>query len=262
MLPWYVQCLDQEFSRRQRTNPRYSMRSFAKFLGINSAALSEILRGKRNLSAKHLPAIVSKLELSPTKTQAFERSFLEAKSSTPLATATLKKIEQQQILMEDLYYDVIAEWEYFAVLSLFKVKDFKESAPWIAKRLGIETTRAKKVVLNLKKLGLLKRNKGGFLERSQSEFASTQDIPSKALRESHVQSMDCAKQALENLEPAKRYFVSETLAGDPKNLESAKNLFREFKPKLSDIMEEGDATEVYQIAFQIYPLTDVPTSEK
>ena len=37
--------LKEHFDKRKRKNPRYSIRSFAKFLGVESSTLSKILKG-------------------------------------------------------------------------------------------------------------------------------------------------------------------------------------------------------------------------
>jgi transcriptional regulator with XRE-family HTH domain len=55
-----------EFDRRRTTNPRYSLRSFARSLSVDHSALSQILRGKRRLTARTVHALGRRLRLSPS----------------------------------------------------------------------------------------------------------------------------------------------------------------------------------------------------
>ena len=48
-------------------NPSYSMRAFARRLGIGSSALSEILSGKRAMSYKMAARLLEKLDLEESE---------------------------------------------------------------------------------------------------------------------------------------------------------------------------------------------------
>jgi hypothetical protein len=58
--------LQTELDRRRATNPRYSLRSFARWLSVDHSALSQILRGKRRLTARTVCALGRRLHLSPS----------------------------------------------------------------------------------------------------------------------------------------------------------------------------------------------------
>jgi hypothetical protein len=51
--------LDAEFARRRRLNPRYSLRAFARSVGIEHSTLSQLLWGKRPLTWKSIGRIAS-----------------------------------------------------------------------------------------------------------------------------------------------------------------------------------------------------------
>jgi len=57
--------LQAEFDRRRACNRRYSLRAFARSLTIDHSALSQILRGKRRLTARTVRALGRALRLSP-----------------------------------------------------------------------------------------------------------------------------------------------------------------------------------------------------
>jgi transcriptional regulator with XRE-family HTH domain len=55
--------LQSELDRRRAANRRYSLRAFARSLAIDHSALSQILRGKRRLTARTVRALGGRLAL-------------------------------------------------------------------------------------------------------------------------------------------------------------------------------------------------------
>ena len=55
--------LISEFHRRRSANPRYSLRSFSRHLSIDHSTLSQILRGKRRVTARTVRALGRRLRL-------------------------------------------------------------------------------------------------------------------------------------------------------------------------------------------------------
>jgi hypothetical protein len=53
----------------------------------------------------------------------------------------------------------------------------------------------------------------------------------------------------------KRDFTAVTVAVNPKNLSTAKELIRKFQDELCDQLEAGRCTEVYRLSVQLFPLT-------
>ena len=94
--------LRNEFERRRRSNRRYSLRSFARALGIDHSTLSQLLRGKRRVT----PAIVRTLG-----------------ASLSLAPAHIEELC-------GLETDAL-------VLGALARSDFRPNARWLAIRLGI-----------------------------------------------------------------------------------------------------------------------------
>jgi transcriptional regulator with XRE-family HTH domain len=56
--------LQSELDRRQAANARYSLRAFARFLAVDHSTLSQILRGKRRVTARKVRALGRKLRLA------------------------------------------------------------------------------------------------------------------------------------------------------------------------------------------------------
>src|ERR1700733_14993200 len=55
--------LQAELGRRCAKNPHYSLRAFAKFLAVDHATISQVLRGKRPLTARMISRLGIRLGL-------------------------------------------------------------------------------------------------------------------------------------------------------------------------------------------------------
>jgi transcriptional regulator with XRE-family HTH domain len=56
--------LQTEFDRRRARNARYSLRAFARALSVDHSTLSQLLRGKRRLTARNVRTLGRRLRLS------------------------------------------------------------------------------------------------------------------------------------------------------------------------------------------------------
>lgn len=77
-LPCYVEILRRELMRRQGRNPRYSMRSYARFLGMDASSLSRILKGKQQLSITLCQRVIARLALPDGERDRFVESLADS----------------------------------------------------------------------------------------------------------------------------------------------------------------------------------------
>jgi hypothetical protein len=94
--------LRAELDRRRASNPRYSLRSFARDLSIDHSTLSQILRGKRRLTGRSVRVFGRRLRLPP------------------LAIEELCALENES-----------------AVLSTLDRPNFKADSRWVASMVGL-----------------------------------------------------------------------------------------------------------------------------
>lgn len=77
--PYHVELLIQEIAKRKLTNSRYSLRAFAKFLGIAPSTLSRILSNHQELSISGSKKIMRKLKFTEEQKIVFISSVAEEK---------------------------------------------------------------------------------------------------------------------------------------------------------------------------------------
>lgn|GEM_PF-5007755 len=82
----FRQYLNLELDRRIMRNPRYSLRSFARFLEVDSSALSKMLRGKRPLGRKMIRQLGPRLGLNADEVLYYQKRA-KRKSTGPKALA-------------------------------------------------------------------------------------------------------------------------------------------------------------------------------
>ena len=252
MEAYYVKKLHDALAQRQSNNPSYSLRAFARDLDIDPSQLSKIMTGKRLLSEDLATQIVRELKLDHTESMLFQESIHRMKPT--IDSIRIPTSDERFILDDESHWKVIAEWEHYAVLSLYDIKGFDPTAGQVAERLGITEPRATEVLENLVIAGLLSEDETGRLVKSHSVVRTTEDNKSRARDASHLESLELGKEKL-RLPPELRDFSSSTLALDMSMLPQAKMVIREFRMKMASLLKDGERTEVYQLAVQFYPLT-------
>jgi uncharacterized protein (TIGR02147 family) len=103
--------------------------------------------------------------------------------------------------------------------------------------------------------GLIEQRPGGALFKRHAKLTTEEDKLSSALQKSHQDSLRIAAHKLETIDVHLRDFSTISFPTSPEKIAVAKELLREFRQQVSELMEKGSKTEVYELAIQLYPLT-------
>jgi transcriptional regulator with XRE-family HTH domain len=74
---YFIDVLNADLSKRKQKNPRYSLRAYARFLGLDPSTLSRILAGKQPPSITVVRKLLRKLGLSPLENRKLVTSVAE-----------------------------------------------------------------------------------------------------------------------------------------------------------------------------------------
>ncbi len=259
--PHYREFLEREYQARLRRNPGYSLRAFARDLGMQVSKLSEALRGIRGISRTTAVKIAKRMRLSPQESEVF-LSLIDF-HQTRNQSARLKAEEKLESLRTSHQYDemslerfkIISDWHHFAILELTELSFFESDPKWIAGRLGISSKVAEASIERLLDFGLLERMKDGKLIQTQTNLATPSGTPSRALREHHSQLLMKADQALEKVDISERDFSAITLAADASQIEEVRAKIRKFRRSLGkELQESPGKNRVYCLSIQFFPL--------
>lgn len=127
--------LQEVLALRVGKNPRYSLRSLAKQLGVSHPYLSRIISRKRKMS----PAIQKKIE----------------KRLRVITGRPDLRLEQKSKMFTPEEAKKFLHWKYFAVLKLIEERGFVSGPAWIARRTGLSETETKDVLEKLKEIGMI-----------------------------------------------------------------------------------------------------------
>jgi uncharacterized protein (TIGR02147 family) len=233
----------EEFAAAQAKNPRYSMRAFAKRIGVSQAAVSQILAGKRTLTEKTALKILSGLDKTPQEiSEAFDSDQESSRKFTSLDVDT---------------FHLISDWHHYAILNLAQTDDFESSARWIAKRLGIAEKTAADSIELLMRLDLLEKNpKTKKLSPTEEQFEAVSEVANAAMKKAARQDLELSLAALEETEFSERDFTAMTLCFDPARMKEAIRMIKNFRRHFSNVMESKNKKEVYRLNVQLFPLTE------
>lgn len=231
----YQLALRQEFHARKHRNAAYSLRAFARALGVSHAGLSQVMSGKRPLTAKSAQKMARALGWSPARLQAL-----------------LAQSESHHRELEAETFEVIATWYHYVILSLLELPPQKPLSAWIARRLGIPQPEARRALARLARLGLIERHQGKWRQAGK-QLMTSQDVASTALRAYYRQNLRRAEETLDSVPLLERDFSSLTMAIDPEQLPAAKAEIKRFRNRLDKLLRTTKPKRVYTMTIQLFP---------
>ena len=254
----YREMLREELQKRNGRNPRYSLRAFAKCLGVDVAALSRVLSNKQTITMKTANKIVLKLDLPNKEKDFFLFSVMEDRKALSLKREkrTQEKRENLLKMNEDLI-QVTSELHHFSILELTHIQGFQGNTAWIAQKLGITEKKATIAIERLVRLGfLINDDEKGFQKVNTSvpvvhESQNYNSHHKKYQRETLCHGLH----SLENDPTSQRNFQATTIAIDTEKMELAKKMIQDFMSNLAGYLEQGEKKEVYQLSVGLFPLT-------
>lgn len=141
--------LQAELGSRCASNRQYSLRAFAKSLGVDHSSLSQMLRGKRRITPETVGDFCTKLGVDAARAAAFQS---EATMNTREVPAAVYDAIVQ--LAQDAA-GLMSEWSGYAILELVRLRDFRPDTRWIANVLGVTPDEVNVSLQRLLRLGLL-----------------------------------------------------------------------------------------------------------
>ncbi len=236
--------LNQEFKSRRVRNPKYSLRAYAKSLGISPAHTSQLLSGKRKVRAKSALQLARALDLTPSEAIAW---------SQPTGMQSKLGFLEKEISSEE--FSPISEWYYFAILGLANFNNNVANARWISQKLNLDYKTAKFAFNKLIELEFIEVVSGQF-RQCPDPIVTSQDVPSKTIRRFHQKHLEIATQKIDSVPVEFREFSTSTIAIDPKRLKAAQKLIRDFRENLLAELDTKNKSKVYTFAVQFYPLSE------
>lgn len=233
--------LQKTLLERCEKNPAYSLRAYARALGVAPSALSEMIKGKRPITSRMRQRLGLALGLSPAEIGGMKKN----------------RPEYQQLTLDT--FAVISDWYHYAILELMKLESFDADAGWIASALGITRSEAANAVERLQRLGLIRIENGNWTDASSGFSTNIDDgLTSAGSRKLQRQILEQSIRAMMELPTEVRNHTSMTMAIDPERVTDAVALIKKFRRELSEMLElSGKPKEVYQLSISLFPVTKI-----
>lgn len=240
--------LERELNKRCKRNPNYSLRSFAKSLDMDPSLLSKLISGKRKLTNYQIEKLGKTLGLKLKEIESFKEKQKVCEEKKDFYQLTLDQ------------FDIISEWQHYAILEMLSLKNFRPDIKWIARQLKIEVEDANTYVECLKRVGLLEvETDGTWVDKSHGHSTHIVDknFTSYAHKQSQKNILLKALESLDSVEIERRDQSSMMVSTSPKKIEEAKEMIATFRRLLMTFLEDtDDKTAVYQMSFSLFPLID------
>jgi uncharacterized protein (TIGR02147 family) len=248
---------------------QYKVRSFAFKANLRTPGyMRMIIDGKRNLTMEVAQRFCRALEIRGREKEYFEKLVYYSHEKDP----DLKKEYFNELLAlrpRTPAYTVgqglsryFSRPYYACIQEMVALADFQEDHKWIAARCrpGIRVAQVKEAIDTLLELGLLERNDTGKLVQTQ-RLIQTEDKHTQIAETYHYHEamIDLARKSLSELKQHERDYFAVTLPMNdtlyPKIVQAA----YQFRDQVIKMFEEygDDGKEVYQMNFQLFPMTKV-----
>jgi uncharacterized protein (TIGR02147 family) len=261
--------LKQVYFKRTKKNPAYSVRAFARDLGMGATLVSLIFSNKRSVSYRQALKLATKLGMETDEKMEWLRLVLvslpkRAKGKNRL-NAMLRKASEDPLFidspLERVNRDVelfraLSQWYHVAIMDLSQVRGFQDDPKWIADRLGIHPFEAQDAIERMLGIGLMQRKDGKLTKTTRHmDFPTLHSAP--AIREFHRQMCEKAMKELERTDPEsfrKRKITSMTFSIRSDRLEEAYAKIEKFKLEMAELLAEGASDSLYHLGVNLFPL--------
>lgn len=267
----YRNYLQQMVAYLKATHPRFSYRYFSRLAGYSSPNfLKLVAEGHRNMSIKSIAKFARGLTLDPREAEAFEALVLFNEARTEQDRTkyleqleALQKGQGAQSPLHESEYRVHSLWYAIPIRELMEHPDFREDPEWIGARLTphVRSSDVKYALQLLQEVGLVRRDPYGRLRpAADNTNEKTRDL---ALRNFHRSMLELAAQTLERPRDHQLEVTALTASLSRAQYDDVCRQVDAFRNELFAKLSQQAAQErhnpdreVYQIGFQIFPLTD------
>lgn len=258
----YHDLLNDHYDRRKQINSAYSLRAFARDLGLSSARLSQVMNKKHGLSTEAAEALSKKLKLNSDESSWFIQSVgalhSRSKNKKDEFGNKIQEYKRTAKVFSEIhleYFKVISDWYHFAILELTYLEDFQNDSSWTADMLGISVDEVEDALVRLKNLELVEEV-DGKLQDVFKFLATPNDVPSSAIKKFNSQMMKKAQEALYEQDVMNREISTNVFSINKEKLPEIKEKIRVFRRDLENEaskMKGKDA--VYCLGIQFHELT-------
>lgn len=258
------QILMRAFKRAKQQNKSFSIRGLAQKMDLSPAFVSKVLNGKTDLPYERLNDFVLYLKIDKISEARLIKSFANKKTDRILGLRT-KAAKKRDVFekyeeLGERQFSLLTSWYLIPILDLSTCEGFSDRPDWVAKRLGISIAEAKSAVGYLKAEGYLVSGENGILKKSSKHLRFPTEKSKQQIRRYHEillrKTIHVLQTRTSQSDFDRRLISGIWIAANPKNFQRAQAKLSEAMYEIAEILSEGNASEIYYLATQLFPVTD------
>jgi uncharacterized protein (TIGR02147 family) len=249
------------FAFLKKTSSGFSHRKLAARLSLSSPSfMSEVLKGKKNLSRKLLFRLCKFLNFSEREAQYFELLVLfnqarEMEEKNHFFGQMAKFRRSRAKVIHEEQYKFYTKWYYSAVWNFFGVNSKMSNPAAIAREIypSITATQVRESITLLLKLELLKKTANGYTV-TQNHIVTDNPFKGMAAIPFNQSLLDLGMHALSSVPGKSRQYNVLMFSISENGFKTIKERIRGFQEELREIIERDSGEDrIYTLATQLFP---------
>ncbi len=232
-----------------------SIRSFAKYIKVDSSSLIRLFNGKRELPLNSAHKVVDALNLKGEERDNFIRSVLSSQKKEPRSKNT-SSVKYVGNLKCEAHKPIITNHEALSILALFYT-DLPKTLSTVMSKLSLDVEEAEQLLRRLYFARLIDFKDGSFYP-TETWYSTTDGKHSETIRESHSNLLKIAQEKLKTTPVTQLDYTSMKIPCTHKSIDKVKKEIRSFQNKIFKILsEEQNKTDVFELAIQFFPQSKI-----
>jgi uncharacterized protein (TIGR02147 family) len=266
----YRKFLKEYYEEKKQEDSNFSHRFVASSVGFDASTFTKVINKKRNLSLKLAAKLARILEFKKKEAEYFNLLILFDQSDNHEE----KRQYFEQILtfralkvktLDAVEYKYFEKWYYIAIRELLGFYKFKGDFGVLARLLEppIMPKEAKKAIQQLKTLGLIHESADGYFEPTDQHVSTGDEWGSIAIANYQLSTLRLALEAINRFSREIVDFSTMTIKMSKKNLPLVREKIKQLRKDLAGLeSSSSEATSVYQVNVNVFPLTKTDIGEK
>lgn len=266
----YQEYLKDHYDINKKNHAYFSFRYISAKTGLDPSFYLKVLQKQSHLSLKSLPPLVDFLNLNKKESDYFTLlvRFNRAKNQDEIKVYFEKIIESREFNANALavdQYEYFSKWYYVAIRELLNYHVFDGDYKSLGLKLNppIDEIKAKNAIELLVKLGLVKKDDNGTFVLTDRFITTGESWRSEAIENFQKEMLHMAGESIKNIPKQDRETSTVTVSVSWKCFKAMKERLREIRKELLEMAKvENNPDGVFQINFQIFPLTSIDNQGK
>jgi uncharacterized protein (TIGR02147 family) len=255
--------LRDAYEERKVELPAFSYRFIARRLGINASTVLRIIQGERNLNRKLIEPLTAVFKLGKRETSYFSLlvNLGQARSEQEKNLYFEKVVafnKSEVLLLLSDQYELFNSWKYIAIRELLSHYRFRGDYRALSRMCEppISLPEAKAAIALLLRLGMIGKDAQGCFRPTNKFVTAGDNWKSFAIANYQKSTIALAGEAIKRFAADDRDISTLTVNLSAKGLGIVKEKISSLRKEILEVENmDGDCDRVFQVNFQIFPLT-------